>query len=150
MYDITILFQVCHDSYMYDIYTVCCSLTDTCLPGTELRNSTCVPCARGTYSDGIQQEACIKCPSGNTTAGEQSTSINQCYQSERERGCVCVCVCVCVRMCVCVCACACVCVRVCVCVCVFDLRLNNLPSCLYQCVSVRLQLYIFSAISASY
>ena len=68
----------------------------------------------------------------------------------REREDVCVCVCVCTHVCVCVCACACVCVRVCVCVCVFDLRLNNLPSCLYQCVSVRLQLYIFSAISASY
>lgn len=52
--------------------------TVTCQPGTHVRGKNCRLCPIGQYTDQSDQNACIQCPEGKTTAEKGASSVTQC------------------------------------------------------------------------
>lgn len=42
------------------------------------KNTSCIPCAKGSYQNSTGKSSCIKCPSGKTTDRSGATSVSQC------------------------------------------------------------------------
>ena len=52
--------------------------TAACASGTYFYNSSCVPCAAGTYTSGTGSTACTSCAAGTYTSGTGSTACTSC------------------------------------------------------------------------
>ena len=58
--------------FEYEIHLVECS------NGRYYKNDECLKCDYGEYQDETGQTSCKKCPSGSTTPGRESRSVEEC------------------------------------------------------------------------